>query len=272
MLGAQKALAPFAEETRRPLAPARPGRSCPPSAPEPSQTPQAPARGAAAGPTHAPPPAPRRLAGGRSRGRSGHLAAAAPRVPAPGQAAPTRRDAGLPDRPGGAPRPRSALGRGPRGRPHPAARAARELVQTQLPQVLPHRGAHGPALRLHRRASAPPVARQRRRARARALSGPRGKRRRPGAPRPPGGAHAPGGDADASGARDRRGLLVRPLQEPRRRASPPVAAAAPGRCGALPARPPSCFSPPEPRRKVLIIIPIRQIWKGEMSPKSKSRF
>lgn len=49
------------------------------------------------------------------------------------------------------------LPRPPRQRPHPAAGAARELVQTQLSQVLPDRGAQGPGLRLHARAFAAPA-------------------------------------------------------------------------------------------------------------------
>lgn len=54
-----------------------------------------------------------------------------------------------------APRAPSPSGQ-PRRRPHPAAHAARELVQTQLPQVLLDRGAHCPARRLHGRAAATP--------------------------------------------------------------------------------------------------------------------
>lgn len=49
------------------------------------------------------------------------------------------------------------LPRPPRQRPHPAAGAARELVQTQLSQVLPDRGAQGPGLRLHARSFATPA-------------------------------------------------------------------------------------------------------------------
>lgn len=45
----------------------------------------------------------------------------------------------------------------PAKRPHPAAGAARELVQTQLSQMLPDRGAQGPGLRLHARAFATPA-------------------------------------------------------------------------------------------------------------------
>lgn len=136
----------------------------------------------------------------------------------------------------------------PRRRPHPAAYAAGELMQTQPPQVLLHRGAHCPARRFHGRAAATPcpVARQ--------PPGRARRRGRPAIPRLPGGAHF----FPPRFARPRRS----PSPSPRRPgfslpASSVLAAVKQGNGPGPPTAglPSVSMSPPkDPRRKVLVII------------------